>query len=99
MKKIYALGMAMMVCGSAIAAPNTIHKVNDQPLPLGKIMNPSEWTAKAPEKAAPAKAVSSVDDLVGMYKWTYLGALQGNQWQQSGLRRLTTLRFGSRPFR
>lgn len=82
MKKIYALGMAMMVCGSAIAAPNTISKVNDQPLPLGKIMNPSEWTAKAPEKAAPAKAVSSVDDLVGMYKWTYLGALQGQSGNQ-----------------
>lgn len=82
MKKIYALGMAMMVCGSAIAAPNTIRKVNDQLLPLGKMMDPSELTVNAPMKAAPAKAVSSVDDLVGMYKWTYYGNLQGNSGDQ-----------------
>lgn len=82
MKKIYALGMAMMVCGSAIAAPNTIRKVNDQLLPLGNMMNPSELTVNAPMKAAPAKAVSSVDDLVGMYKWTYYGNLQGQGGDQ-----------------
>ena len=82
MKKIYALGMAMMVCGSAIAAPNTIRKVNDQLLPLGKMKDPSELTVNTPMKAAPAKAVSSVDDLVGMYKWTYLGILEGNSGDQ-----------------
>lgn len=75
MKKVYALGVALAVAATSMAAPKTAPKVETM-----SQMNLDAPRVEVPAKKkseAPAKAVSSVDDLCGLFKFSAYGWLGG----------------------
>lgn len=77
MKKVYALGMALAVAATAVAAPKNVSS---------KVETMSQFNAEASyvqvpsQKKAqgPAKAVTSVDDVCGLVSYTARGWLGGD---------------------
>lgn len=84
MKKIYALGVALAFGATAMAVPTDVVTVN-QAQTMAKAQAKIEVPAKGDKQVkAPAKAISSVDDLYGLVSWTRVGILNSSDPEKGG---------------
>lgn len=79
MKKIYAVGIALTVGLTAVAAPKAVNSKAETMAQANDSFVLSPVTNV--ESNGPEKAITSINDLIGLYKWSCVGHLgeEGNE--------------------